>query len=167
MTPPPPARIPAAFIRVSRCPICAYSLKDLADDADCPECGSTIDRDLYTSPQMQDAVAATKTWCTMGIIAWVLIAISYWGLSTAGLSVMNSYYPGMYGGNHFLAVWFRTAIAIAPIALSCSWHCSAKRIIYRHAMRRDHREPKTPRRVIAINGLGLGLLLIGCCGVLP
>ena len=129
MTPPPPARIPAAFIRVSRCPICAYSLKDLADDADCPECGSTIDRDLYTSPQMQDAVAATKTWCTMGIIAWGICAVGYWLLSMAMLNVSNYYFPGSVGTSDYVGVWLQTGIVIAPIAISCRWWRDARRTI--------------------------------------
>jgi hypothetical protein len=167
MTTQPPSRLPSAFIRVSRCPICNYSLKDLAQDAPCPECGQDIDRDLYTSPEIQDAVAATKTWCFMGVIAWGLIALAYWALSMAMLTVMNGYYPGTFGANHYAGVWCRTAIAIAPIALACSWHRNARRIIYQHAMRRADRAPRTPKRVIAINGLGMGLFLTGCLIALP
>ncbi|MCA9276778.1 MAG: hypothetical protein KDA29_12180 [Phycisphaerales bacterium] len=163
----PPSRLPSAFIRVSRCPICRYSLKDLAPDAPCPECGQDIDRDLFTSPEIQDAVTQTRAWCTLGIAAWALIAIAYWGMSTAMLSVLNSYYPGVYGANHYAGVWCRTAIVIAPIALSCSWHRHARRIIYRHASRRADRKPTLPKRVIAINGLGMGLFLLGCLRLLP
>lgn len=166
MNAPPPSRLPTAFVRVSRCPICKYSLKDLADDRPCPECGSSIDRDLLTSPEMQDAVAATKIWCTLGIIGWAIIAFGYWAYNMVLLSVLNSYYPGTYGSNHFAGVWCRTAFVIAPIALSCSWHRHARRNLYKFAVTAKHGIAKTPKRVIAVNLPGLLLGILGCIGLL-
>ena len=162
MTTPPPSRLPSAFIRVSRCPICNYSLKDLAQDAPCPECGQDIDRDLYTSPEIQDAVAATKTWCTMGIIAWIICAVGYWLLSMAMLNMSNFYFPGSIGTNDYIGVWLRTSIVIAPIALACRWWRRARRIIYTLAQKMNPERVRVPRRVIVVNLLGIVLLLGSC-----
>lgn len=165
MTDQHPSRLPTAFIRVSRCPICRYSLRDLPEHRPCPECGALIDADLLTSPKMQDAVAATKTWCTLGILGWLIVAFGYWAVNMVSLSVMNSYYPGSYGPNHFAGVWCRTAFVIAPVALSCSWHRHARQNIYQIANRGTEHRARTPRRVIAVNLPGVLLGLFGCLGL--
>jgi len=162
MTGQRPSRLPSVYAGVSRCPICAYSLRDLGRDLPCPECGSVIDVEVLTSPEMHDAVAGAKTWCTIGMVAWAICGFAYWAGSMAHLSVINGYYPGTYGPNHFAGVWCRTAVVIAPIALSASWFRNARRMIYRIAMERASPAAKTPRRVILVNLLGIALLTGGC-----
>lgn len=162
---PTPSRLPTAFVRVSKCPICRYSLKDLADDAPCPECGTEIDRDLLTSPRMHDAIAVTKSWCTIGFIGWAIFAFGYWAYNMILMEVMNGYYPGTYGINHFAGIWLQTASVLAPFALCISWFRNAKQIIYQHAIRRRSRKAKTPKRVILVCLPGLLVGLLGCGGI--
>lgn len=161
----PPSRLPSAFIRVSRCPICRYSLNDLAPDTPCPECGHDIDRDLYTSPEIKDAIAVTRTWCTLGLIGWCIFAFGYWAYNMILMQVMNGYYPGTYGPNHFAGIWLQTASVSAPIALCISWFRNARRMIYQHAMGRRFRRAKVPKRVILVCLPGLLVGLLGCAGI--
>lgn len=112
---------------------------------------------------MGKAVTATKIWCLLGTIGWAIVGFGYWAYQMVGLLVMNSYYPGTYGLNHYAGVWCRTAIVIVPIVLSCSWYRHARRNVYRIACRRTPRTAKVPNRVVAVNlpGVLLGLL----CGI--
>lgn len=114
---------------------------------------------------MHDSITATKTWCTLGIVGWVIIGFGYWAYNMVLLTVLNNYYPGTYGPNHFAGVWCRTAVVIAPIALSCSWYRHARRNIYLIAISSNKGSAKTPRRVIAVNLPGIGLGLVGCLGI--
>lgn len=162
----PPTRLPRAFISVSRCPLCAYSLKDLGENLPCPECGAEIDRDLLNSSEMHDAVVATRTWCTMGIIGWLLIAFGHWAYNMVLFAVMNGYYPGTYGAIHHAAVWLSAGAVIAPIALCGSWHRHARRNIYRIASERSSLAVKTPKRVVAVSLPGIVLGVFGCLWII-
>ncbi len=160
-----PSRLPTAFVRVSRCPICKYSLKDLDEDLPCPECGNEIDRDLISSPEMNDAIAVTRTWCTLGFIGWGIFAFGYWAYNMILMQVMNGYYPGTYGPNHFAGIWLQTASVLAPFALCISWFRNARRMIYQHAIHRRGRRAKAPKRVILVCLPGLLVGLLGCAGI--
>ena len=162
MTHHTPSRLPTAFVRVSKCPICRYSLKDLSNDADCPECGHDIDRDLYTSVEMQNAVAVTRTWCTLGIIAWCICGLGYWALNSAQLHTMNYYIPGSSGPLEYTSVWLKACIAIAPVVVSYSWGRNARRLIYRAAVKREPHRVTTLRKAVALNMMGIGLLTGTC-----
>ncbi len=157
-----PIRLTKAEICVPRCPSCRYSLKGLTDDAPCPECGIVLDRDLATSPEMQDSVVATKAWCTLGAIGWIIFALMYWVSNMLMLSVMNGYYPGSFGAHHYAGVWFRTAFVMAPLALCWSWYRKSRRNIYQIAMKRDQRMAKIPKRVYIVSIPGVLLGLVGC-----
>jgi hypothetical protein len=115
---------------------------------------------------MKNAVAATRTWCLLGIIGWVIGGFGYWVYSMIFLVVINSYYPGTHGPNQFAAVWLRAAVVIAPVAVSCSWHRHARRNVYRIALRRTPHVVTTPKRVIAVSLPGILLGLLGLLGIL-
>lgn len=157
-----PSRLPDTVVRVSRCPICKYSLKDLDEQLPCPECGSPIDRDLITSPKMQDAIAATKTWCTLGAIGWTLTGFGIWIVGMASFAFARTYGGLLPGPYDELSVWLRTSSAIAPITLCIAWHIGAKRNIYRSALQRSGGKPKTPKRVILVCLPGIAMGLFGC-----
>lgn len=151
---------------VSHCPLCKYSLKDLAADQPCPECGCVIDRDLLTSPEMIDAVGLTKTLCAFGIIGWMVFAFGYWAYNMVLIAVMNSYYPGTFGTNDTAGVWCKTAFVIAPVALCCSWHRHARQRIYQFALKREPCIAKTPKRVVFYSAPGILLGFLGGIGIL-
>lgn len=163
MTKQPSSRLPTAFIRVSRCPICKYSLRDIAQDHPCPECGNIIDRDLLTSPEMQDAVAATKTWCTLGVIGWLFIGFAIWLIGMLNIALAQSYAGHIPGPFDFPSVWLRTAFVLAPISLCVHWFRGARPVTYRIATRPKSKKAKTPRRVIfvALPGVVFGLFSCG------
>lgn len=119
-----------------------------------------------SSPSLSHAAGATKIWCVLGIIGWAIAGFGYWAYSMVTLSVMNNYFPGMYGANDFAGVWCRTAIVVAPIALSCVWFRHARRYVYRISVRKESLTASTPGRVIAVNLPGILLGLVGGMGIL-
>lgn len=157
MTGRTPSRLPTAFVRVSRCPICTYSLKDLAEELPCPECGSPIDRDLITSPEMHDAIATTRAWCSMGALGWIITTYAWWTANTITIP---------YSGPVALSEHIDDLISSAGILLLAIylmlWWFKAKRSIYVLAIRKGARRAKTPLRVpiVAIPGMMLGVF--GC-----
>lgn len=163
---PTPSRLPRAFVRVSKCPICGYSLKDIDDDLPCPECGSEIDRDLLTSPEMHDAVRTTKIWCILAVIGWSIFGFGYLAYNMVSFSVKNFYHPGTYGPIHYAAVWLTTGAMVALIVLSCLWYRHTRREIYRFAIRRSPSLAEPPKRVVAAGLAGVLLGLVGCLGII-
>lgn len=166
MTPPPPSRLPSAFVSVSSCPICAYSLKDLAVDAPCPECGQAIDHVLLASQDLHNKITETRTWCVLGIMGWCIAAFVFWSYNMIVISIMNSYYPGTYGLIDKAGVWLQTSFVFAPIVLCYSWRRNAKRMIYRAATKHAENKVKTPKRVLLVISPGVLFGLAGCLGIL-
>ncbi|MCR9077054.1 MAG: hypothetical protein NXI07_13525, partial [bacterium] len=85
MTDRTPSRLPTAFVRVSRCPICRYSLKDLDEHCPCPECGEQIDRALLHAPSYTGPVSETRFWCALGAAGWLIIGSTILVLTLSGL----------------------------------------------------------------------------------
>ncbi len=85
MTGRTPSRLPTAFVRVSRCPICRYSLKDLDEQCPCPECGEQIDRALLHAPSYTGPVSETRFWCALGAAGWLIIGSTILVLTLSGL----------------------------------------------------------------------------------
>ena len=157
-----PTRLPRAFVRISVCPVCGYSLQDLAVDANCPECGAVIDRYLYTSVEMQNAVAITRTWCTLGSIAWGILGFVFWFLSMAMLNVNAYYFPGTVGVLSYVAVWAQSVWVLVPIVLSIRWWRRARPLIYKVAITREPQLVRPLSAAVVLNFVGILLLCGGC-----
>lgn len=114
---------------------------------------------------MHDAIAVTKTWCTIGFIGWFIFAFGYWAYNMVFMGVMNGYYPGSFGSNYFAGIWLQSGSVIAPLAVCLNWFRNAKRTNYLLAMRRRQRNAKVPIRVILVCFPGLLLGLLGCTGI--
>jgi len=152
-----PSRLPAAFVRVSKCPLCRYSLKDLADDAPCPECGSQIDRELLSSPELRHTVNSAKDWSLSGILSWGVITLLLM------LFVLPIQMSNWARRNFELEEYALVAIVLLIPSLSTiasfRWHFASARIIYRGCIRRN-RAPRIPIRIISASLIGMLLVCV-------
>ena len=154
-----PSRLPTAFVRVSKCPLCRYSLKDLADDAPCPECGELIDRALLRSPNYIGPISETRFWCMLGSVGWITIA----------LTLLFSYLRASNPVNVLSYEGLSAAILIAiPILFAASLQIWARKA--RHRVYKALKKSKTGRVQVQIRVMALALIgmLMGviCFGVL-
>lgn len=154
-----PSRLPAAFVRVSKCPICRYSLKDLADNAPCPECGELIDRALLRSPNYIGPISETRFWCMLGSFGWITIALT---LLFSYLRVSNPVNVLSFEG-------LSAAILIAtPVLFAVSlqiWARKARRRVYEALKKSKTGRVQVQLRVMILASIGM-LVGVVCIGVL-
>ncbi len=157
-----PSRLPTAFVRVSKCPICRYSLKDLADDAPCPECGTEIDRVLFTSTEFNKAVMQTKDWCTLCIGSWAILGAIQFLPVIYAIGTVQSGQISILG---LFFMLFVMVIVLTGLIVSVNWYRNAHLLVYRTVHRSRKGKILLPRRVIGMTMLGLGLLMLfaGLC----
>lgn len=144
------------------CPVCRYSLSQLPDVTNCPECGVEIDRQLIASHELDDTIGSVKGLCTLGIVGVLVFAFMYWASSMVMLSVMNMYYPGSVNSYQYAGVWMRTSFVIAPVAIMSSWHRQSRKNSYRSALKRSPRVAKIPKRVLLLTIPAMLIGMIGC-----
>ena len=157
---PTSSRLPRAFVRASRCPICAYSLTDLAPDANCPECGSEINRSLLASHEFRFAVDSTKGWCWHGILSWGFITCL---LLTFGVLIkLQSNMTGRSNDmEQFLLFTIVLLIPVTATVVSIRWHVVSTRMIYKRCSRKK-RSPRIPIRIVVTTLIGMLLTCTSC-----
>jgi hypothetical protein len=146
-------------VRVSKCPMCRYSLRDLADDAPCPECGEVIDRVLLRSPNFTGPVSETRYWCTLGTVGWITIALT---VLVSIVSVASPVDLFSYAG--FVAAFF---ISIPLVFAGCLqiWAHRARRRVYQALKKSRSGRVQVQIRVMALASVGM-LVGVICIGVL-
>jgi hypothetical protein len=157
-----PTHFSQAFVRVSKCPICGYSLKDLAEELPCPECGVEIIHYLVTHPDMKDAVWMTRRLSALGSVGWFIFAI-VWFFVNVGLSKSFS---GNRGPIPISILLSTSMVSIAGLSLAIYlgvwWIQAKKRLYWRSA--NQNKSAKTPIAIfiIGIPGLIAGVLCCTC-----
>ncbi|HCT43649.1 MAG TPA: hypothetical protein DF699_00380 [Phycisphaerales bacterium] len=112
---------------------------------------------------MQDAVVATKAWCTLGIIGWLFTGFAYWMMEMLMLAFQSMYAtfpPTIY---ERAGVWLRCSAVIAPLVLLISWHRNAKQGIYLRAQRSKKTPSGHATRVVCVALPGILGGIGGCC----
>ena len=153
-----PTRLPQAFIRVSKCPICKYSLRDLAVDANCPECGAAIDRDLFASSVMREAVNRTKGMCLRGALAWGLLLGLFWLISTIWTAENRISTPGTFIVSKVVLAWLISSSPVVAIGFLIHWWRNARSLIYKNTV--IHEQKTLPLRRAGMLELAGAVLLV-------
>lgn len=159
----PPSRLPAAFVRVSKCPICRYSLQGIPRNLPCPECGTEIEYEIVQSPFFRSAVLKTRVWCTAGSVGWAIFAIVWWiaNLNVAGFVISM---PDRQAFEKHWEVWCLSIAGALMSGYLLLWAVRARRLIYFKALKANNK-PARPVHYDKIIVIGLIFGFICVVGV--
>ena len=149
-------RIECLSKHVVECLICRYSLIGLEASV-CPECGVTLDEDLIAVAHNHDSIALTKSWATVGVVAWLIVGGVIWLFGAVTISFRQAYGGVQPTAYDIAGMWFRVLFIIAPIALLIGWARSNRRRLYFRLLKDPAYKPKARARVIFVASIAIVL----------
>lgn len=152
-------RVHKLFIRASEpaCPACGFSLRGLAEQGNCPECGGAYD------PSTSHPLIPPSPLRALGFVAWPLAI----GALCVG--------AGFLFGNNTRDEWWAVTMAVAAAILTCAcvvWS-AWRAVVMVEALQRSlpaHKQERSGTKILGCLGTGLagliGVVALGAVAIL-